>query len=134
MDRKLKLLVMDDESSIVDYTTKIFRLKGFETFGAKDSDEALAIVNRHRPEICILDIFMINSPLDGIEVLAEIRKIAPETVCIMFTRITDHTKMEEAGALGAFDFLLKPLDPQKIRDTVEAASGQIAAKDRPPGP
>lgn len=125
MDKKLKLMIMDDEESIVHYITKLFEIKGFETFGAANSTQALEIFENEQPDICILDILLVDSTMDGIEVLEEIRRKSKETVCIMFTRISEDEKINKANELGAFEFLLKPIDASKLKEVVAAAVEQI---------
>ena len=125
MEIKLKIMVLDDEESIVNYIIKIFNLRGFECFGATSSDQALEIFEKEQPDICILDIFLVDSPLNGIEVLEEIRKKNNDTVCIMFSRVTDDENIKKANEFGAFDFLIKPLDPTRLKETVSAVAGKI---------
>ena len=128
MDKKIKLMILDDESSIVDYITKIFRLKGYETFGASTAKQALEIFQEHKPDICILDIFLVDSQMDGIEVLENIRKVNKETVCIMFTRLTDDEKVKKANEVGIFEFLIKPLDPLCLKEVIIQATKKIEKK------
>jgi DNA-binding NtrC family response regulator len=128
MDRKIKLMVLDDESSIVDYITKIFTMRGYETFGALNAKQALEIFEAHKPDICILDIFLVDSQMDGVEVLENIRKVSQDTVCIMFTRITDDEKVKKANELGIFEFLFKPLDPKRLKDVVAEAARQVSKR------
>lgn len=128
MDRKIRLMILDDESSIVDYITKIFKLKGYDTFGASTAKQALEIFQEHQPDICILDIFLVDSQMDGIEVLENIRKVNKETICIMFTRITDDEKIRKANELGIFEFLVKPLDPLRLKEVIIEATQQIEKK------
>src|SRR3989338_4174046 len=125
MDRAIKLMIMDDEESIVDYISRLFRLKGLETFGATKADQALAIFEKEQPDICILDIYLVDSEMDGIEVLGKIRERNKNTVCIMFTRITDDNKVKKANELGIYEFLIKPVDPQQLKDAVSGACAMI---------
>lgn len=121
MEKKLKLMIMDDEESIVHYIKKLFEIRGFETFGAINSTQALKIFEDHQPDICILDVLLVDSKMNGIEVLEQIRQKNKDTICIMFTRISDDDKIKKANELGAYEFLLKPLDGRKLKETVAAA-------------
>ena len=120
---------MDDEENIVHYLTKLFELRGLEAFGATTAQKALEIFDKEKPEICILDIFLVDSIMDGVDVLREIRQKNKDTMCIMFTRITDNKKIDQAHELGIFDFLLKPLDSAKLKEVV-ASAAVLAAKQR----
>ena len=128
MENKIKLLAMDDEPSILNYFTGYFALKGYATFGALDSTQALKIVQEERPEICILDIIMDKSPLDGIQVLSEIKKFDKEILCIMVSRIMDNDRINEAKELGAFDFIVKPFLPADLKKVVTSAAGEVIKK------
>ncbi|MDD5513483.1 MAG: response regulator [Candidatus Omnitrophica bacterium] len=112
--KKLKLLVVDDEDGIVDFTKKIYARKGFITFGATDGLAAVEIFQKERPEISLIDIHMPFSPIDGIETLRRIKEIDKEAVCIMVTRITEKDKVELARQYGASAYLLKPLELEEL--------------------
>lgn len=122
---KIKVLVVDDEEGIVDFAQKMLVLKGYNAFGAKDSDKALEIFKKENPEICLLDVHLTYSPLDGVEILEEIKKINPKTECIMVSRITDEEKINKAKKLGALDYLLKPVDANDLVAAVNKVAGRI---------
>lgn len=122
MDRAIRLMIMDDEESIVHYITRLFKIKGLETFGATKSDQALSIFEKEQPDICILDIFLVDSEMDGIEVLGKIREKNKDTVCVMFTRITDDDKIKRANELGIYEFLIKPVDPTRLKEVIAEAT------------
>jgi len=127
-DNPIKLLVIDDEDSIVDYTLKIFKNRGYEVFGAKKGDEALEVFNKERPNILLIDVFLVDSDIDGMEILKKVKEMDQEAICIMQTRVTDQSKIEEAKALGALDYLLKPFEVAKLIEAVEKAADIIKKK------
>jgi len=112
MDNKppLKLLVVDDEEGIVDFTQRIYKRKGFITFGATDGITAVEIFKKERPQINLIDVHMPFSPIDGIETLKRIKEIDKDAVCIMVTRITEKDAVEQSRNLGASAYVLKPLE------------------------
>lgn len=116
--RKLKLLVVDDEENIVYFTKKIYNKRGFITFGATDGITAVEIFKKERPLISLIDIYMPLSPIDGIEVLKRIKEIDKDALCIMVTYITEQDHIEQARQLGASAYLLKPLEPEDISKTI----------------
>jgi len=124
-DKILKMLVVDDEEDILTVTKDIFEKKGFNVFIALDSDKALDIFQKERPQICLLDIHMPKSRLDGIGVLEEIRKIDNQCYCIMLTRITDKGKVEDAKRLGANRYVLKPLDYPELLKLIQESVSQV---------
>lgn len=126
MDAKqqLKLLVVDDEEGIVDFTKKIYSRKGFLTFGATDGMAAVEIFQKERPQINLIDVHMPYSPIDGIETLKRIKEIDKNAICIMVTRITDKDKVDQARALGASAYVLKPLELEEL-DKVISETAKI---------
>lgn len=124
-DKPLKVLILDDEEGIVDYMGKILKLKGYDAFTAVDADQAVAVFQEHRPDICILDVHLSNSELDGVEVLEKIKEIDGEAVCIMVTRITDQEKVDRARELGALRYLLKPIDTKDLVDVVNKTAQEL---------
>lgn len=106
---KIKLLVVDDEKGIVDWLTRAYLEKGFETFGVTDGIKAVEVYEKEHPEIALIDIHMPFSPIDGIETLKRIKKIDKNAICVMVTRIDQKDKIEAARKLGALHYIPKPL-------------------------
>jgi DNA-binding response OmpR family regulator len=120
--QEIKLLIVDDEEDILEETKEILEKKGFTVFTAIDSDQALDVFQKERPNIYILDIHMPKSKLDGIRILEEIRKTDKNSYCIMLSRVDEQDKIEAARALGANRYILKPIDyPDLIALINEAA-------------
>lgn len=113
-EKKLKLLVVDDEEGIVDFTKKIYARKGFITFGATDGISAVEIFKTERPQISLIDVHMPYSPIDGVETLRRIKELDKDAICIMVTRITEKEKVEEARKFGANAYILKPLELDEL--------------------
>ena len=107
----LKILVVDDEEGLLELTQRILQFKcGYQTVGTGDGEEAVKLYVQHKPDVCILDVHLDDSKLDGIDVLREIKKINPAAKCIMITRITELETVNAASKWGANAYLLKPLD------------------------
>lgn len=119
--KQLKLLVVDDEEGIVDFTQRIYKRKGFITFGATDGVTAVDIFQRERPHISLIDVHMPYSPIDGIETLRRIKEIDKNAVCIIVTRITEKDKVEQAKKLGASAYILKPLELEELDKVISEA-------------
>ncbi len=122
---KTKLLIVDDEAGIVDFVKKIYTRKGFVTFGATDGVEAFEVFKKERPQINLIDVHMPFSDIDGIETLRKIKEIDKNAICIMVTRITDKTKVERSRELGAFAYLLKPMDLEELDATINKARQSV---------
>jgi two-component system nitrogen regulation response regulator NtrX len=113
------VLIVDDESTIIDSLEGILSDDGFEVMHAYNGYEALKKIEADSPDIVLLDIWMPG--MDGIDTLKEIKKMAPNLPVVM---ITGHGSIEsavDATKSGAFDFLEKPLSIDKIMVTISNA-------------
>ena len=123
-----KILVVDDEEDIVIETKEILEKKGFNVFTALDSNSGLDIFQKENPNICILDVHMPKSTMDGIKILEEIRKLDKNCYCIMLSRVDEQDKIEAARSLGANRYTLKPIDYpdllELVNDAVKALEGK----------
>lgn len=121
----IKILVVDDEEDIAYFTTKILQREGFKAFKAVDGAEALEIFYKERPQICLIDVHLGYSKIDGMDLLEKIRETDKTTECIMITRITDKDTMARAKELGVKDYLLKPLANEQWLEKVHAAAKSL---------
>ncbi|NDY71716.1 sigma-54-dependent Fis family transcriptional regulator [Desulfobacter hydrogenophilus] len=106
------VLIVDDESTIIDSLEGILSDDGFEVIHAFNGYEALKKIDSDSPDIVLLDIWMPG--MDGIDTLKEIKQHHPSLPVVM---ITGHGSIEsavEATKSGAFDFLEKPLSIDKV--------------------
>lgn len=126
-NKDIKILFLDDEKDIVEVLAKIFSMYGYMTFQARNSDQALEIFNREKPQICVFDIYLVDSRLDGIETFEEIRKDNKDTICIFFSRVTEDDIVKRANTLGVFDFLVKPFNPSELKAVIEKAAETLKA-------
>ena len=114
-----RILIVDDEQSIRETLREILEYEGYEIEEAKDGEKAIALIKKFNYDAVLSDIKM--PKLDGIEVLEKAKSIAPELPFIM---ISGHGTMEtaiEATKKGAFDFINKPPDLNKLLITVRNA-------------
>ncbi|WDP92139.1 MAG: sigma-54-dependent Fis family transcriptional regulator [Desulfobacter sp.] len=113
------VLIVDDETTIIDSLEGILSDDGFEVMHAYNGYEALKKIETHSPDIVLLDIWMPG--MDGIDTLKEIKKNYPNLPVVM---ITGHGSIEsavDATKSGAFDFLEKPLSIDKVMVTINNA-------------
>ncbi|MCG8549437.1 MAG: sigma-54 dependent transcriptional regulator [Desulfobacterales bacterium] len=113
------VLIVDDESTIIDSLEGILSDDGFEVIHAFNGYEALKKIDSHSPDIVLLDIWMPG--MDGIDTLKEIKQNHPSLPVVM---ITGHGSIEsavDATKSGAFDFLEKPLSIDKVILTINNA-------------
>jgi len=102
----IKILVVDDEQEICELTRDFLRKKKYCTLGANSKDEALDVVKKEKPNLVLLDVRLGSD--SGIETLKEIKAVAPGTRVIMVTALNDEESFNQAKALGADDFIVKP--------------------------
>ena len=103
-----KVLVIDDEPSIVDLFTDYLNGQGFDVISAGGGEEGLDRLRLDSPDIILLDMRMPG--IDGLETLRRIRKVNLRVPVLMVSGNDDIAAAKEAIALGAFDYTLKPVD------------------------
>jgi len=103
-----RVLVVDDERANVELLTDFLREKGYEVSTAFNGAEALQKVKEERPHVVLLDICM--PVMDGMEVLKRVREIDREVGVIVVTGINEEETGRKSLAMGAFDYITKPLD------------------------
>jgi two-component system nitrogen regulation response regulator NtrX len=114
---KRKILVVDDEAAIRDSLRMILEYEDYAFVGASSGQEALAIVQRERPDLVLLDIKM--PAMDGMEVLRKLRAFDDSLPVVMISGHGTTSTAVEAIRSGATDFLDKPLSSERVIVTVE---------------
>jgi len=107
-----KVLFVDDEGDFLETLMKRMKKRGVEVSGVNSGEEALELLDESRPDVVVLDLKMPG--MDGIETLREIKKRYPLVEVIM---LTGHANVEvaiEGMELGAFDYLMKPMDIDEL--------------------
>ena len=102
-----KILMVDDEPDTCEVVSHFLGRRGYDVITANSAEEALSKLSTEKPELILLDILMPG--MDGIECLRRIREINKEVPVIMVTCIIDINTAKQAIALGATDYLTKPL-------------------------
>lgn len=116
--KKAKILLVDDEQSILKLVEAYLRPEGYEVQIATDGEAALAKARAFKPDIMVLDIML---PVkDGIEVLATLRRESNVYV-IMLTAKTEETDRVIGLSVGADDYLTKPFSPRELVARIKAA-------------
>jgi signal transduction histidine kinase len=113
---KAKILVVDDEPGIRYFLEETLGDAGYHVVSAESGKTALDLVSREDFDIALLDLKM--NGIGGLEVLAVLRQQAPDTVAIVLTAHGSTKTAIEALRQGAYDYLLKPCDPQQLRESV----------------
>jgi two-component system nitrogen regulation response regulator NtrX len=116
---KQKILIVDDEVSILQSLSGILEDEGYELILAGSGEEGLERTKKDQPDLIILDIWMPGT--DGITVLEEIKKLYP-LIPVMI--ISGHGTIEtavKATRMGAFDFIEKPLSIERVLVSIQNA-------------
>src|SRR3954465_15627868 len=108
------ILIVDDEADIRMLIAGVLHDEGYATREAANSEEALAAIHTRQPTLVILDIWLQNSPLDGIQILQQMQADMPSAPVVM---ISGHGTIETAVTAiqhGAYDFIEKPFKSDRL--------------------
>jgi DNA-binding NtrC family response regulator len=117
--KNIKVLFVDDEEEFVQLLAERARLKKIGTEIALDGSEALAKLGEKLPDVMVLDFMLAD--IDGLTVLEQVKSEYPDVQVIMLTAKGNPEIEEKARAAGAFDYLEKPVDFNKLQKTIEKA-------------
>ena len=115
----LKVAIIDDEKDIRESISQWLTLTGYETDVFSDADSALKIIGNGYPGVVITDIRMPG--LGGMELLKRLSHLDPQIPVILITGHGDVPMAVEAMRIGAYDFLEKPFEPEKISELTLSA-------------
>jgi two-component system, NtrC family, nitrogen regulation response regulator NtrX len=113
---KPRILVIDDEAAIRDSLRMILEYEHYEFVGAASGPDGLAAIKRDPPHLVVLDIKMPG--MNGLETLAEIRKVDEAIPVAMISGHGTITDAMQATRLGAYDFIEKPFTSERVLVTV----------------
>lgn len=114
------ILIVDDEPDIRQLLSYNLRKEGFDTYEADNGEEGIRMVEKHHPDLVILDVMMPG--IDGIEVCETIRKNStnPQVlICFLTARGEDYSQIAGLDA-GADDYISKPIKPKVLISRINA--------------
>lgn len=115
------ILIVDDERDIRELIGDILRDEGFQVRLAANADECIAAINAEAPALMILDIWLKDSRMDGIDILKTVKRDNPDVPVVI---ISGHGNIEIAVAAikqGAYDFIEKPFNIDQLMVVVSRA-------------
>ena len=118
-----KVLVVDDELSIVEVLKTVLKRNGYEVTATDNGAGALEILKAEKFELMISDIRM--KPMDGLELLVKAREIQPSLSVIMMTAYATIETAVETMKAGAYDYVCKPFKIDELLLTVERAIASV---------
>jgi two-component system, NtrC family, response regulator AtoC len=122
------ILVIDDEALTLRTISRALRDEGFDVFVAMNGEEGLKVLAEERPELALLDVVLPG--IDGIEVLRQMKKLAPNTIVVMMSAYRMVDRAVEAMKLGAYDYLIKPFHLADMVNTIQRASEMLSLRVR----
>ena len=115
------ILIVDDEKDIRELIADILQDEGYTTRLAANSDEAMGQINTEPPALLILDIWLKDSNMDGIDILKSVKRDNPDVPVVI---ISGHGNIEIAVAAikqGAYDFIEKPFNIDQLMVVIRRA-------------
>lgn len=120
----MKILIIDDERAIRNSLKEILNDEGYDVDVAEDGTQGIAMVDKERYSIIFCDIKMPG--MDGIEVLDKLMEMGSDAAVVMISGHGDITTAVECIKKGAFDYIPKPLDLNRILITIKNATEKVS--------
>lgn len=112
-----KILVIDDEPSIVNLVTAYLKPEGYELYTAADGEAGLKAARAFKPDLIVLDVMLPG--MDGVELLTRLRRES-DVYVILLTARTEETDKIVGLTVGADDYVTKPFSPRELVSRVKA--------------
>ena len=128
---KSRILVVDDESDLLELLVSRLNRKGYDAKGATSAEQAIPLLKENVFDVSIYDIRM--EKMDGLELLKETKIIQPETEVLMLTGHGTIDTAIEAMKLGAYDYLTKPYNLTELEVTISKAAEKKYLKEKNEG-
>ena len=125
-----RILVVDDEPSIVEVVSLYLRRDGFEVLTASDGETALASAREHQPDLIVLDIMLPKR--SGLEITRLLRQERSVPI-ILLTARGDEADRIVGLELGADDYVVKPFSPREVVARVKAVLRRTSREDADDG-
>jgi DNA-binding NtrC family response regulator len=119
-DGQISVLLVDDEEQFVSTSAKRLRKRGFLVLEASSGPEGLGLLGETPVDVAVLDVAMPD--MDGIQVLREIKMRFPGVQVLILTGHGDMSVAISGMAMGAFDYLMKPLELEVLADKIRQAA------------
>lgn len=123
-----KILIVDDEPSIVNLVTAYLRPEGYEVYTASDGPSGLQSARAYKPDLVVLDIMLPG--MDGLELLTRLRRESNVYV-ILLTAKTEEIDKIVGLSVGADDYLTKPFSPRELVARIKAALRRLQSGSGP---
>lgn len=122
-----RILLVDDEEDLRWLVSRFLKKQGLEVIEAEDAEQALALYQDEAPQLVISDVRMPGR--SGVELMQELRAIDPQLPMILISAVEDVATAVEAMKIGAYDFLTKPFDNDRLLGLVQRALETVALRE-----
>jgi DNA-binding NtrC family response regulator len=119
----ISVLIVDDEELLVKSCSQILSSEGYTVHAEGRGRSALDAMRRYRPDVVLTDLMLPD--MDGLALLKEIKKLAPETLVVMITGFATVDSSVEAINAGAYDYIPKPFTATQLRILIGRAAQQV---------
>ena len=126
--KRIRILVVDDEPSVVDALRVILTDNGYEAAAALRGRDALELARRHQFDIAIVDLKLTD--ISGLALLPRIQEICPDVDGILITAYASADVRPDAAASGFAAVLAKPFSPRDLLDSLSGVLSQRRANSR----
>lgn len=114
-----RILIADDEVEFASTLATRLELRGYDTDIANSGEQTLEAISRQIPDLLLLDLKMPD--LDGLEVLAQLRETHKNLKVIMLTGHGSYSAGNQGMALGAVDYIMKPVEMKHLLEKIAEA-------------
>jgi DNA-binding NtrC family response regulator len=112
-----KILIVDDESGIVEEVKSYFEEEGFEVYTADTGKQGLELLEQVKPDILLLDVKLPD--MSGLNILKISKQNYPHIKVIVNTGYVDQVAIDEADRLGRDVFLQKPFNLERLHEEIQ---------------
>src|SRR5438045_3096223 len=116
-----KILVVDDEITMIQITSELLRAEGHEVFSSSNLASAMALLETHKPELVITDLYLEKAKPVGLTLLAKAAAMNPPPVVIVITGFGTVEMAVEAMRKGAYHYLQKPFKLDEFKLLIQRA-------------
>ena len=113
-----KVLIVDDETAIINLVSAYLKPEGYEVYMATDGPAGLQAARAYKPDLIVLDVMLPG--MDGVEVLTRLRRES-DVYVILLTAKTEETDKIVGLSVGADDYVTKPFSPRELVARIKAA-------------
>src|SRR4051812_12421071 len=110
-----KVLLIDDEMTMVQMVTELLREEGHEVFPYSNYNAAVEALETHQPELVITDLYLDKTRAYGLEILQKARAMNPPPIVIVIAGYASVESAVEAMKKGAFNYLEKPFKVDEFK-------------------